>query len=314
MTYDAVLCVSSAHTAIAQKAIRSLVLFSQARKIFVITSSKNNSFFQNILDSTPSVFLLDEDKIIGDNIDLHFIQSVFQKRIGSHKRAGWYFQQFLKMAACNLQDIASHYLIWDSDTLMLSPISFFNEEGRVFINPKTENHKPYFDLMVDIIGLKKQVDFSFISEHFMIRKSYMRELIAVLGKNAPNNTSWVEFILGSINDKDLPCSGFSEYETYGNFIASNHKESYICRHIKSRRYGTKHYGTYPSKYEIFELMRLGYFFATFERRHKTKIVVVINKAKSRLIYAFNCLTNRCSGQLKAAAELCRYVSLVEEGK
>jgi hypothetical protein len=254
--------------------------------------------------------LLDEDKIIEENIDLQFIENIIQKRIGSSNKAGWYYQQFLKMAACNLPSIENHYLIWDSDTLMLGPLDFFDKDEKILINPKTENHIPYFSLMSDTIGLKKQVDFSFISEHLMINKSFMKELINIFNKNAPANIHWVEFILNSINDQNLEKSGFSEFETYGNFITKYHKESYKCRSIKSLRHGTMHYGKNLRKYDVFGLIRSKYMFVTFENWHsENKNIIKINRIKFRLLYISHYLANPLRGQLKAAEEICTKAAL-----
>lgn len=90
MIYDSVLCVSSLHKDIAIKAIRSLHLFAQSRKIFVITSRKKFTFFKNMLEDRLPVYLLDEDEII-ENISLRVIQDYFTRRIGTSQRAGWYF-------------------------------------------------------------------------------------------------------------------------------------------------------------------------------------------------------------------------------
>ncbi|HON58913.1 MAG TPA: DUF6492 family protein [Smithella sp.] len=171
--YDAVMCVSLPHRDMALKAIRSLQVFAAPRKIFVITARQNFAFFQSKLDSHFPLCLLDEDRVIQD-ITLRVLQDYFARRIGDIRRAGWYFQQFLKMSACNLPDLADHYLIWDSDTVLLQPLTFFGHDGIVLINPKTEHHSPYFTTMQKLLGIGKQVSFSFISEHLMIKKQYMK--------------------------------------------------------------------------------------------------------------------------------------------
>jgi len=51
------------------------------------------------------------------------------------------------MAICNYSDMADHYLIWDSDTILLKSLLFFDKEKRVLINPETEYHEPYFILI-----------------------------------------------------------------------------------------------------------------------------------------------------------------------
>jgi len=305
MIYDAILCVGGKHIDIAVKSIRSLLHFSNARKIFVISSIQTLEHIRKILGENSRVLLLDEDHLI-DSINIKFIQKVFEQRIGSKKRAGWYFQQFLKMSVSSHPEIADHYLVWDCDTILFEPIVFFDSEQRVLINPKSEYHKPYFYTLDNVLGIDKQVNFSFISEHFMVKTDYMRLLVESLIAKVRFNTSWVEYVLDSIDDKNLGRSGFSEYETYGNFIALKFRDSFSCRSIKSTRHGTQLFGTQPDKYAIFSLMYCGYAFATFESRHKAfKPKVLILKAIARTIYTFCYLSGRCSRQLKAATELAR---------
>lgn len=305
MIYDAVLCVSSKHKNIALRAIRSLHVFARPRKIFVITSTKNFAFFKDHFEAWAPILLLDEDKLI-DNVDLRFIESELRKRSASHKRAGWYYQQFLKMAACNLSEVASYYLAWDSDTILLQPVDFFDGDGRVLINPKTEDHRPYFHLMTKVLGLEKQVDFSFISEHFMINTMHMKHLIASIEQRSPGNAIWVKIILDAIDNKDLQQSGFSEYETYGNFIAHNYRDSFRCRPVKSTRNGAKIYGHVPSRYDIFSLMQAGYGFATFESWHSAaRAQLATNKTISRLRHSVARLTGHCVFRRNAAAQICR---------
>lgn len=305
MIYDAVLCVASKHKQIALRAIRSLDIFARPRKIFVITSTTNFGFFEDNLEGRVPIYLLDEDQLI-DNVDLRFVKSEFRKRGASRKRAGWYYQQFLKMAACNLSEVADHYLIWDSDTILLQPVVFFDGNGRVLINPKTEDHTPYFNLMAKVVGVKKQVDFSFISEHFMINTMQMKHLISRIEQRSPDSALWAKTILDAISSEDLPQSGFSEYETYGNFIAQNYKESFRCRPIKSTRNGAKIYGRIPNRYDLFSLMQAGYAFATFESWHSaTGTQLATNKAISRLRHFLARLTRHCVERRNAATQICR---------
>lgn len=263
MVYDTVICVSPEHKYIAIKAIKSLHLFTESKKIFVITSHDNFDFFQNKLNNNFPITLIDENTLI-DKIELNIIKNILIDRIGSPQRAGWYFQQFLKMSASTLPEIENYYLIWDSDTILLHPIDFFDQNGKVLINPKTEHHKPYFKLLDKVLDIQKQVDFSFISEHLMVNKFYMKELIDLIQDRFNNELSWVEIIINSIDNKDLGGSGFSEYEFYGNYIASRHKNSYMIKPLKSLRDGTKFYGSSPSKYDLCQLMRNDFVFVTFE--------------------------------------------------
>lgn len=308
MIYDTVLCVSPRHNTLALKAVRSIALFSETRKIFIITAQNNFCFFEKNLEASLPVHLLNEDQVI-ENIDLHLIQNILQKRIGLHRRAGWYFQQFLKMGFCDRSDVADYYLIWDSDTVMLKPVNFFDGSGKVLVNPTTEHYQPYFYLIKNLLGIRKQVEFSFISEHFMVKKSYMQELIEKVSEQSVEGRSWVETILNGIEDQELQKSGFSEYETYGNYIAAHHRKSFDCRTLKSTRFGATLYGMNPDKCNLFSLMRAGYEFVTFEGWYpRSKRQILKNKLYSRVHYLICSLTNRCGCQRKAASELCQPIT------
>ncbi len=75
---------------------------------------------------------------------------------------------------------------------------------------------------------------------------------------------WWRVILEGIADKDLSCSGFSEYETYGNFIALHFPHKFKIRNLKKTRHGTFLLGDTPN---LSVLKFLGLFFdcMSFER-------------------------------------------------
>ncbi len=305
MIYDVVTCIGKKHIDVAIKSIRSLLLFSDARKIVAISSVQILDQIKKEVGEEPRIRLLDENHLI-NAIDINFIKEKFKQRIGSEERANWYFQQFLKMSVSGHPEISEYYLIWDSDTILLKPIAFFDESNRVLINPANEYHRPYFDLIEKILNIERQVSFSFISEHFMVKKEYMQALIENISANAQPNTSWIEHIINSIDNKDLGKSGFSEYETYGNFIAFKFRKSFSFRKIKSTRYGTSFFGSKPNKYAIFNLMISDYAFATFESWHKiSRLKALIINSISRAIYIFCCLIRCYSEQLKATNEIVR---------
>jgi hypothetical protein len=310
MIFDSVLCVAPQHRDISLRAIQSLNLFAQPRRIYIVTARSNFLFFEKALGTCLPIHLLDEDEIL-DGLTLRNMQEYFIRRIGWSDRAGWYFKQFLNMSMAGIPDMADYYLVWDSDTVLLQPLTFFGPDGRVLVNPKTKIHKPYFDLIRKILGVEKQVDFSFISEHFMVNTGYMKELVAAITHQTSGKMAWFELILNAVEDQELFGSGFAEYETYGSYIAYKHSDSFQCRPLKSIRNGAKRYGTSPSKYDFFNLMMAGYAFATFEIwETPSAIRIAVSKFFSRLLYhlcSFLCLlTSRYCYRLTAAAALCRY--------
>ncbi len=285
LTFNAVTPVGPKHKKIATKTIQSLCRFSGASRIFVITSRDNFGFFRRRENRCERpISLVDENSVI-EGLNLGHLQHYLTHKISDSYAAGWYFQQFLKMAACQLPDIGEYYLIWDSDTILLRPMIFFDRQGRVLVNPKTEFHEPYFRLTKRLLGWDRGVDFSFISEHFMVKTEYMQDLISAISGEFPGERSWVYAVMDSIGLEDLNRCGFSEYETYGNYIHFNYPDSYRCRHVKAWRNAASHFGLCPSRFDIHVLSK-DYVFASFESRGH-RLSVMLRKMISVLIYCYD---------------------------
>lgn len=259
--YDAVVCAGPHHLQIASPAIRSLQIFSEPRKIFVITSRGNFDHFGRLSDKGAPLEMVDEDFLI-EGVTLDSLREYFVRRRQDPARAGWYFQQFLKMSMCLVPDVAEHYLIWDGDTIMLRPLSFFDPAGKTLVNPTSRYNQPYFDLIERLLGFHRLVDFSFISEHLMIKKVYMQELIGEIQKK-DSMVHWTKVILDKVGDDHLSRMGFSEFETYGNYVHLNHLDSYRIRRLNSLRSGSKRVGNLPRSRDLNCLSRK-YAYASFE--------------------------------------------------
>lgn len=306
MVFDAVLCVARRHNRIAVKAIRSLRLFTQCRHILVFTSASNATMLQRLCQAGDTrVRILDEDTMISGT-NLETVRAILDRRIGVATRAGWYFQQFLKMYACHLPGIADHYLIWDSDTILLRPLEFFDAHARVLVTPTNRHNKPYFESMRHLLGLDKQTDFSFVAEHLMVNTAYMQELLDNMTARAPAGTPLVEAVLDAVPRDHLGAAGFSEYETYGNFVAHRHPDSFIWRPLKATRRSAKLYGMRPNACILYRLMGAGYVYATFESwQRRSSPRIKLNRAMARLYCAFHRLTRHHRASFAAAEMLCR---------
>lgn len=190
------------------------------------------------------VQFIDEDQLYPE-MNLNLIKEAIAFRTDENiasRRAGWYFQQFLKMAYCVVcQD--DEYLIWDSDTVPTHYVEFHSENGKKIFDIKTEYHKPYFDTISKLVPmLEKRNNYSFISEHMLIDKKIMMELIDRIEQNSDieGKTFWQK-IINVIEKKHLGESGFSEFETYGTYVEYFHKDKYEIRKWESLREGTVFY-------------------------------------------------------------------------
>jgi len=303
MIFDALLCVAEQHNNIALKAIRSLRLFTRCRNILVITSAGNIPFLEQRLSGlVAGITFLDEDHLI-PGVDLAAIQRILNLKAGAPRRGGWYFQQFLKMQACRFPGIADHYLIWDSDTILLRELEFFDETGKVLVTPTKRHHKPYFQTIKRLLDLDRRTDYSFIAEHLMVKTAYMRELLERLTACATDGQSWAEAILDAVTPAYLPTTGFSEYETYGTYVAARYPDSFACRELKGSRGGAAAFGMDPDTHDLFALMQSGWANATFEvSMPRPAETIQRNKATAKRIWDAH---RRSAVRFAAAATLCR---------
>lgn len=177
------------------------------------------------------------------------------------KGAGWYFQQFLKYAFINVSNGDDHYLIWDADTVLLRPIEFFTPEGKPIYTTATEHHAPYFETYQALFGSKAEREFSFISQHQIIRKSILREMLSKIESRNPTSKNWAWAIMENLrgNGSNL----FSEYETYGHYMKAEHPDSYVVRNLEWTRNGERWAG-YPPRPEKIDLLAQKYAYASFE--------------------------------------------------
>ncbi len=259
--FDAIMPVTHQHNNIAHVSIVSLMRNVTPRHIYVITQKENFPFFERLQASYP-VVTVDENGLIPE-VNLPSIARYIENTGQNPARAGWYFQQFLKMSACFLPNITDHYLIWDADTIMLQPIQFLNEKHQILIKPSSEYHQPYFETYEKLLGKTRNVDFSFISEHFFIKSAYMKELIAAIEEHSSLKSHWVWNIMNAVQPEHLSGAGFSEYETYGNFVNTIHPETFVLRPLKTIRYGARRFGPIPNRYDLYRLS-LSYSYASFE--------------------------------------------------
>lgn len=264
--YEIVVCIGPQHLEIAKKTIRHLCRFFSAQRLILITNPKYFQQFTALEEEILSLTLVDENTLF-EGFDFLSISQELRQKIGNNARAGWYFQQFLKMEVHKLVN-SEYYLIWDADTVPLAPINFFKDQHSVWIHPGKEHHHPYFDTLHRLLGIPRIANYSFISEHLMVSKEIMRLLIESLQQKTLAQP-WPLLVLANIDEKQLPLSGFSEYETYGNFALFRFPNQLAVRDntnepIKSYRRGSQLFGSHPDEKALFLLKEMGFDYVTFE--------------------------------------------------
>ena len=219
---------------------------------------------------------IDENEIIPFN-DVHsFLAKKMEYILAGRELprgvTGWYYQQFLKMLyafMCNDE----YYMVWDGDTIPCHEINMFHEEsGKPYIDLKHEYHKEYFDTLSIILpGFSKVIERSFISEHMLIKTEIMRELIIDIEKNesVPGTKFW-EKIINAIDVGKIQSSSFSEFETYGTYVAIKHPSVYKLREWHSFRQGGTFFSIDTISDRDFNWLAKDFDAISFEKGHEVR--------------------------------------------
>lgn len=201
---------------------------SDIGRIYVITAEKS------VVDS--NVEIIDENSLFNGELTLKTIETKLAERLPAMaKRAGWFYQQFIKIGCSYaVPDISNYYLVVDSDVVFLKKICFFNRD-RMLITRGREFHKPYFNLYEQLLGEKAGDGISFVAHHMLISRNIMMELLDKIETRF--NTKWHDAILDNLNHERQ----FSEYETYGHY-AMNHYPSIIeiKKRVNIQRFKMRH--------------------------------------------------------------------------
>ncbi len=219
---------------------------------------------------------IDEDSIIPFK-DVHACMAKRMENILAGRElprgiTGWYYQQFLKMqyALCCKNE---YYLVWDGDTIPCKEINMFQKEtGKPYIDLKYEYHEEYFETMGKILnGFGKVIEKSFISEHMLIKAEYMKELIRDIESNdtLPGTKFW-EKIINSIDEDKIQSSAFSEFETYGTYVAMKHCSAYALREWHSFRQGGTFYDINTISDRDFRWLSKDFDAISFEKGHTVR--------------------------------------------
>lgn len=163
----------------------------------------------------PQVSFIDEDTIIpGVNAQMF-----------AAPRAGWYFQQVLKLGLAT-KLCSKYYLVVDSDVVFVRPVSFFSQ-GKPLYAVGSEYHAPYFAAYRELIGTDANREYSFIVHHMVFSSEIVLELLSSFRTTEP----WWKAIAEYATPRPpfYSLSQFSEYETYGHFLKERHPDDFSIR-------------------------------------------------------------------------------------
>ncbi|WP_462374527.1 DUF6492 family protein [Segatella buccae] len=220
------------------------------KRIIIIAKKEMQNYLSELSDS---IKFYDEDKLLNgltfDNVK-SIIFNIYPKAV---RRTGWYFQQFLKLAyaySCNDE----YYLTWDSDTLPLKEITFWDNEGKPFLDyvPMPYGDNDYFKLLTKLppTFAHQNEKLSFITEHMLFHSATVKNMINEIENSiALDGDTFYKKTIRSIDKDKLNLSGFSEFETYAAYV-QNTSDRYVLRLWKNLRNGKFYIGRNPSSKQL----------------------------------------------------------------
>jgi hypothetical protein len=186
------------------------------RRIIVISSKP---FTRNAEWASEQLFPFSKQSIIQEALQNPDAAQAYLHH--PHCRAGWIYQQFLKLfAAYYIPNISSNILIVDADVVFLKPVSFLQENGAGLYAVGTEYHKPYFEYAARLLpGLNKLYpQYSGIAHHMLFQKPVLDDLFEYIHKKHQYEP-WVAIARAiPMENGSIAPSALSEYEIYFNFV------------------------------------------------------------------------------------------------
>ncbi len=269
MKYDAILMVVQDKIPLLKTSYPYLCSNLGAERIFFVANIKCKQEIEKAFGNNRIEYY-NEDEIMG-GLTLSKIKSYLEDLCGDSHRAGWFYQQFLKMAYA-YRSRNDYYLIFDSDTVPINRINYFGKDERPNFITKIEYHKPYFDTLDKLFdGEIKRLDknISYIAENMIINRNIMIEIIdRIMSNQNLVGDTFYERILNAINLDVVMYTGFSEFETYGNYVSTLYPGMYNRIRLKTQRMGSFLFGTEPTKEQL-EWAAKDYDIISFETYGRT---------------------------------------------
>ena len=269
--YDALVVVTPKDFERLLPQCRRLIEYLPVRKLIYIGSNevaeliKSNNLGDNVgfINENDIIPFSDVHRVIADEMKDMLKGEELPRGI-----TGWYYQQFLKMEYSKICD-DDYYMVWDGDTVPCKAFSMFSDNGAPYLDLKTEFHEEYFDTLTKLFpGMFKCIEKSFIAEHMLIKKDIMLSMIADIEANeALAGMKFYEKIIHAVGVNKMQDSSFSEFETYGTYVAFNYPDVYRLRDWHSFRYAGEFFDINKIDDADYEWLSRDFYALSFEKGH-----------------------------------------------
>ncbi|MFC4102570.1 DUF6492 family protein [Paenibacillus xanthanilyticus] len=157
-------------------------------------------------------------RFVDENTVLPITKKHIHYRSARWERSGWLFQQLLKLSGDKLVQ-SEHFLVIDADTVLIRPHRF-HTGGRTTFYTRGWSQPEYFRTYRKLMGREASSPRSLVTHYMLFEKSKLRELKRII--EARHGAPWYRAIIDSIDRTKQ--FGFSEYETYGNYVYTRYPD------------------------------------------------------------------------------------------
>ncbi len=237
--YDVVMVIKAADWNLAKRNIKYIKKNLEPKHIIIIASSEIGKCIR------PDGFIrfADEDQLY-EGLTFENVKRLLVERRMGISSAGWYFQQFLKLAYAYICK-NEYYLVWDADTIPLKKLSMTEPKtGKPYFDMKPEYVSAYFTSIHQLTGMEKAEPESFISEHMLFCTQIVKEMLAYIENNVSlGGIHFFEKIVNAL--PNVQERAFSEFELYGTYCQYVYPDRYLKRHLHTMRCGQMFLGPQP---------------------------------------------------------------------
>lgn len=167
-------------------------------------------------------------RFVYENTVLPITKKQIHYRTSRWDRSGWLFQQLLKLSGDSICS-SKYYLVIDADTVLLRPHTFLSGSQTV-VYYRNWSQPEYFRMHKKLLGVKHSCSRSFVSHYMLFEREKVKELKRAI--EARHQIPWYAAVLKNIRRTSL--YGFSEFETYGNFVFAKNPGKFIFKNTLNR--------------------------------------------------------------------------------
>lgn len=251
--YEIVIPVHWAALDVVTWGLKYIQRFLEPQRIILIGPAK----MKDKLPVGEGVCFMDGNTIVG-GMSKESIASIIRQispNKNADERAGWYFQQMIKLGYSKICQNAS-YLVWDADTVPLRKIQFFDKQKgkKIFLAGGSHHHMAYYKSISKLFGqdLFPSQEYTYVAHYMLFQNNIVLDMLnRIEANNRIKGVEWWEKIMYSIEKADIGEAGFSEFETYGEFVNLYYPTTYCMKKdIKKCNLSRTFLGSHPAEYML----------------------------------------------------------------